>query len=150
MREAETILRSKLDKAVTVVSIAEVHAVWNKTYEDSVKLEVLIVQIQNLYREDLFYADRQMVGWSAIKDDSTPDKAALETFSDKMSRLFPDYVIDEGMHIRPKPEAKRLNFGKLIEMLRSKDEALLETFYPLGEDGKRGPLFLDGTPLGAN
>ena len=70
IKQAEIILNDKLNKVVAVVQVPEIHAVWTNTYEEQVDMVTLIMQIQNLYREDLFYADRQMTGWSADKDDT--------------------------------------------------------------------------------
>ena len=62
-----------------------------------------------------------MRGYSAIRDDSSEDKASLELFSDKMKRLFSGYQLDTNMRLRPKPETKRLNLDQLKTMFRSTD-----------------------------
>ena len=61
MREAETILKSKEGgENIFYVTPTEIYAVWKNLYgaDDPLRIEILVVQIQNLYREDLFYSDR--------------------------------------------------------------------------------------------
>ena len=61
MMEAETILKSKEGgEKVFYVTPTEIYAVWKNQYgaDDPLRIEILVVQIQNLYREDLFYSDR--------------------------------------------------------------------------------------------
>ena len=102
-----------------------------------------------MYREDLFYADRQNLGWSAIKDDSSEEKASLETCSDKLRRIFPDYAFDENMRLRPKPSTRRLNLNQLVAMYRSKDSSLYEEVFPNGVEPENA-LFLDSEPNSSN
>ena len=59
MKEAETILRSKEGgEKVYYVLYTDIYAVMLKLYGDGVGPRgLLCMQLQNLYREDLFYAD---------------------------------------------------------------------------------------------
>ena len=152
MREAETILKSKEGgENVFYVTPTEIYAVWKNQYgaDDPLRIEILVVQIQNLYREDLFYSDRQMRGYSAIRDDSSEDKASLELFSDKMKRLFSGYQLDTNMRLRPKPETRRLNLDQLKTMLRSTDQSLYDAIFEAGVVTD-GSVFLDSEPNKGN
>ena len=59
MKEAETILRGKEGgEKVYYVLYTDIYAVMLKLYGDGVGPRgLLCMQLQNLYREDLFYAD---------------------------------------------------------------------------------------------
>lgn len=60
-----------------------------------------------MYREDLFYADKNFVYFSATLTGS--DKVGFENFSDRFKRLFPGYILDSTMHIRAGPNKKTVN-----------------------------------------
>jgi len=63
--------------------------------------------LQNMYREDIFYCDKNFVYWSTNLNGG--DKEGFEKFSDRFIRLFPGYHLDSGMHIRANKETKSLN-----------------------------------------
>ena len=48
--------------------------------------------LQNLYREDLFYADKLFTFWSTHLDG--PNKEGYEKFSERFLRLYPGYMLD--------------------------------------------------------
>jgi hypothetical protein len=58
------------------------------------------VFLQNLYREDLFYANKQFTHWTTTLEG--PNKEDFENFSQKFARLYPGYMLDSEMYIRPK------------------------------------------------
>ena len=67
------------------------------------------VFLQNLYREDLYYADREFTVWSLTGPENNEAKKGYETFSQRFRRLYPGYVLDSTMHIRAKPETPTVN-----------------------------------------
>ena len=79
--------------------------------------------LQNLYREDLFYADHKFTFWSTNLEG--PNKETFEKFSPRFKRLYPNYLLDERMRVRARPETPVVNLQELVSILRSKDERLL-------------------------
>ena len=109
----------------------------------------LAVFIQNLYREDLFYADKEFTVWSMTGPETgDPAKKDFETYSQRFRRLFPGYKLDSTMHIRPKTETPRINLNTLVALFKSRDAALWERSKWLFE-AKNG-VFLDGEPIRSN
>ena len=45
----------------------------------------------------------------------------FELYSDRFVRVFPSYVLDSRMRIRPGPDTPRIDFSWLKELLLSKD-----------------------------
>lgn len=45
--------------------------------------------LQNMYREDLFYADPNFTAWTTKSEDDN-----FEMFSDRFRRLYPGYLLD--------------------------------------------------------
>ena len=82
--------------------------------------------LQNFYREDLFFADKQFTCWSLTGPDGTEERKTLEKFSDRFRRLFPGYVLDKKMHVVAGPTTTTINLKQLIGLLRSKDADLWE------------------------
>ena len=82
--------------------------------------------MQNMYREDLYYADAEFVTFSLQGSlaGSKPERAGLELFSEKFRRLHAGYMLDKHMHIVAKPETPVLNLKQLMNLLKSKDENL--------------------------
>jgi hypothetical protein len=76
--------------------------------------------LQNMYREDIFYSDKNFVYWTTTLTGG--DKAGFENFSDRFRRLFPGYVLDSTMHIRAGPKTKTLNLEELMKLFNSSDE----------------------------
>ena len=78
--------------------------------------------LQNLYREDLFYADKIFSVWSMNKEsNSAYNKAGFEKFSERFIRLYPGYMLDATMHIRAKPGTAVVNLAELTALFKSKD-----------------------------
>ena len=82
--------------------------------------------LQNLYREDRFYADKGFTCWSLTGPDGTEEKKTFETFSERFRRIYPGYCLDQGMLIRALPETPTLNLVQLMDILKSKDANLWE------------------------
>lgn len=80
--------------------------------------------IQNMYREDAFYADKQFTFWSMAGPDGTEERKTYEKFSERFLRLYPGYMLDKHMHVVAKPETPVINLKMLMSLLKSKDEAL--------------------------
>jgi len=78
--------------------------------------------LQNMYREDLFYADKQFTFWTNSLEG--PGKESFEKFSPRFKRLYPGYVLDDKMRIRARPETAVVNLQELVALLRSKDVKL--------------------------
>ena len=82
-----------------------------------------------------------MTGWSSHRQHSSDYASSeLETFSEKMARLFPGYCLDGQMRIRPLPETRTLSLAWLKELLVSTDASLFEANQWLFENGA---FFLD-------
>ena len=56
--------------------------------------------------------------------DGTEERKTFEKFSERFLRLYPDYVLDETMHIVAKPDTPVVNLQNLMNLLKSNDEAL--------------------------
>ena len=69
----------------------------------------IAVLIQNLYREDLFYADKEFVVYSLNGPDGTKERADFEKMSERFHRLYPGYELEYYGHIRAKPETPAIN-----------------------------------------
>jgi hypothetical protein len=98
-----------------------------------------------MYREDVFYADRQFVYWSTHLDGG--NKHEFEKCSDRFRRLFPNYIFDSTMHIRAAPTAKTLNLKELRRLFNSKDADLWEENRWIFDGERR---YLDGTQNKSN
>lgn len=81
----------------------------------------LIALTQNMYREDLFYADKEFVNYSFYGRDGTLEREQFELFSEKFKRLHTGYMLDKYMHFVAKPETPVLNLKQLMSLLKSKD-----------------------------
>jgi len=75
--------------------------------------------LQNLYREDLFYADKQFTFWSTNLEG--PNKETFENFSTRFKRLYPNYLLDKQMRVRARPETPVVNLQELVSIFKSKD-----------------------------
>jgi len=73
--------------------------------------------IQNMYREDAFYADKQFTFWSMAGPDGTEERKTYEKFSERFLRLYPGYMLDKHMHVVAKPETPVINLKMLINLL---------------------------------
>ena len=96
----------------------ELSAVLVHEFDVKLSASTLMGIINNLYREDLFYWDNNVEYMSV-----TP-MAGFALFSEKFAKLFPGYMLDEAMLIRPKPGTRRVNLDSLLGMLRSTNEEL--------------------------
>ena len=81
----------------------------------------LAVFMQNLYREDLFYADSEFTVWSLTGPEIDPAKKGFETYSQRFRRLFQGLELDSAMRIRPKRETPTVNLNSLIALFKSKN-----------------------------
>ena len=61
----------------------EVVVVFQMNYTNLIKRGYLAVFMQNLYREDLFYADREFTVWSLTGPDGSKDRADFRKFSER-------------------------------------------------------------------
>ena len=101
---------------------ASVHCVSRIHYKLPFSFGLFNCLIQNLFREDLFYADKQFTFWSLTLEG--PKIETMEKFSDRFRRLYPGYLLDGVMRIRAKPETPVLNINDLLFVLRSKDKKI--------------------------
>lgn len=72
----------------------EVICVFQHNYTKQITNGWLNAFIQNLFREDRFYADKQFNRWSMTGPDGTEERKAFEKFSEKFARLYPGYLLD--------------------------------------------------------
>lgn len=96
-----------------------------------------------MYREDLYYVDKEFVHYSMTGPDGKEEKKHFEKFSEKFIRQYPGYMLDKHMHIVAKPETPVLNLNQLTNLLKSKDEELWQRTKWI-YDGQF--KFLDGEP----
>ena len=82
--------------------------------------------VQNLYREDHYYADKGFLLWSLNGPDGTEERKTFEKFSERFLRLYPSYMLDKNMRIVAKPDTAVVNLKQLIYLLKSKSENLWE------------------------
>ena len=82
--------------------------------------------IQNMYRQDLFYADKGFLLLSCNGPDGSEERKTFETFSERFHRLYPGYQLDRHMHIVAKPGTPVINLKMLMGLLKSKDGELWE------------------------
>lgn len=118
---AVELAEKKLARPVTYI---EIHASVVNTYGHWgfkwIKFGYVVAFLQNMYREDIFYADKNFVYWTTSLTGG--DKAGFENFSDRFRKLFPGYVLDSTMHIRAGPKTKTLNLQELMKLFNSSDE----------------------------
>lgn len=88
---------------------AEIVVVFHKNYTRKIVNGFLNAFLQNLYREDHFYADKAFSVWSMRGPDGSEARKTLETFSERFRRLYPGYMLDKHMHIVAKPETPVIN-----------------------------------------
>lgn len=87
----------------------EVIAVFQMTCSGWINRGYLSVFMQNLYREDLFYADTEFTVWSLTGPDGSEERKTYELYSDRFRRLFPGYCLDKTMHVRPFGDTPKIN-----------------------------------------
>ena len=71
----------------------------------------LFAILQNLYREDFYYVDKEFVHYSMTGPDGKEEKKHFEKFSERFIRQYPGYMLDKDMHIVAKPETPVLNLN---------------------------------------
>lgn len=101
-----------------------------------------------MYREDLFYADKQFTVWSMHGPDGSEERATLEKFTDRFRRLYPGYMLDRHMHVVARPQTEVINLKQLERLLRSKDANLWDRCHWMFD--KKHFRFLDGEPIKHN
>ena len=126
----------------------EIAAVFRHNYTTLIPKAWLFVFLQNLYRKDLFYADKDFMIWSMEGPDGSEERKTYEKFTPRMQRLYPDCILDHTQHCRARPTAPVLNLKSLMSLLKSKDEVLWENQKWIYE--VTGGVFLDGEPLLGN
>ena len=129
-------------------SYAQIHIVSWREYGNPINTGITNAIFLNLYREDLFYADKQFTVFSTNKNG--PGKEGMELFSERFKRLYPGYFLDRNMRIRAKPETKVLNLNTLLKVLRSNDQKLWQESKWIFPDKDDVTRFLDGQPNKSN
>ena len=72
----------------------QVVAVFHHNYTRMVNNAYLNAFLQNLYRADKFYADKQMLCWST-QGPVGEERKDFEKYSDRFRRLYPGYLLDK-------------------------------------------------------
>ena len=65
--------------------------VFQENYGRLINAGYLMAFIQNIYRTDLFYADKQFIFWSMKGPDGSEARKTFERFSERFLRLYPGY-----------------------------------------------------------
>lgn len=110
----------------------EIYVVTVVHYRNSTPYAWVGAFLQNLYREDLYYADPQFTYWtthitSNNEDEVQEGKQGFEKFSERFRRIYPGYCLDKSMRIRALPTTRVVNLRELVSTLRSTDESLWES-----------------------
>ena len=119
----------------------EVIVVFHHNFTRIFNMAYLTAFIQNLYREDRFYADKQFEKWS------TQAHAGFKKFSEKFEEHFSGYMLDKNMHVVARPTTPVINLIQLTELLKSSDEELWQRAKWMFDRQFR---FLDGQPNPSN
>jgi hypothetical protein len=79
--------------------------------------------LQELFRNDDLLADAEETTYSARPEmqDAPGNRTGFELFSDRVKRLFPDYILDNTLKLIAGPSTATVNFNTLKEILLSKD-----------------------------
>jgi hypothetical protein len=77
--------------------------------------------MNNLYREDLFYYDKSFKYISGRQ--VTPH---FQLFSERFAELYPEYMLDAEMLIRPRPGTRTVNLKALMQYLKAKKDTDLQ------------------------
>ena len=120
----------------------EIIVVFQMNYTKAIN-SFIFAMLQNLYREDLYYVDKEFVHYSMEGPDGTEAKKHFEKFSERFLRQYPGYILDKHMHIVAKPGTPVLNLRQLMELFKSKDEELWQRCKWMFDGQFR---FLDGEP----
>lgn len=93
--------------------IPEIFCVYDRSFRDNkasqpskIDLWSVMSFMQNLYREDLFFADAGFEFYSL-----TAHGEGFETFSQRFTRLFPRYLLDHDMNIIAGPKISTVNLA---------------------------------------
>ena len=73
----------------------EIVCVFHHNYTSMINNGYLTAFLQNLFREDRFYTDKQFSHYSMTGPDGTEERKTFEKFSEKFQRLFPGYLLDK-------------------------------------------------------
>ena len=103
-------------------NILEVYAEWNSMIPNLASMFVYMALL-DLYRADEILCDKMCDKFSLNPAmQSTPDRPSdFELYSDRVTRLFPTYVLDDRLHLRPGHTTPRLNLLQMRELLLSRD-----------------------------
>ena len=113
-------------------------------------LFLLLVGLQDLYRNDDILADGECFHFTLnpAHQSTAENPTDYELFSDRFVRIFPGYVLDKRLRIRPGPQTPTVNFAWLKELLLSNDLSRNEELeWIKGGDELR---FLQGDDLSGN
>ena len=105
---------------------SEITVVFHHNYTKKINQGYMSAFLQELYREDRFYADKQHLVWSMNGPDGSEERATLERMSERFHRLFPGYIFDKNQRVVAGPSTKVINLKKLMGILKSSDESLWE------------------------
>ena len=107
-------------------STSEISVVFQRNYTKKINQGYMSAFLQELYREDRFFADKQCLVWSMEGPDGSEERATLERMSERFHRLYPGYLFDVNQRVVAGPTTKVLNLKKLMAILKSSDEDLWE------------------------
>ena len=79
--------------------------------------------LQDLFKADEVLGDKELNRFTLNQENQSTALAPteFELYSDRMQRLYPHFVLDEKLRLRPGPTAKRINFEELRSLLLSTD-----------------------------
>ena len=117
------------------------------TYTNWINKGSIACILQNLYREDLLYSDKEFIVFSLNGPDGSKERAQFEKMSERFQRMYPGYEFEPHGHIRALPSTPAINLKQLQALFLSKDETLWQRNRWIFEaDG----VFLDGEPIRSN
>ena len=100
---------------------AEIHIVFFRHYTTYFPSGWISAFMNNLYREDKFYASKDMLHFSLTGPDGTEERKMYETYSERFRRIYPGYMLDKKMHVVAAPNTPVVNLKQLVALLKSKD-----------------------------
>ena len=102
--------------------------------------------VQDLFKADQILGDKHIQRCSLLQSNQSTEENPTDfvLYSDRISTMWPSYVLDERCRIRPGPETPVVNFVLLKALLLSTDLASNSELDRISDENLR---FLDGTDI---
>lgn len=116
----------------------------NAELPEALMITLIQFSLVELFRDDKVLTDRSLHKFSVNPKMQHTDanETGFMLFSDRVSMLYPGYIIDQRLCVRAGPDTKTLNFNYLKSLYLSKDLSRIQEFDWMAQESNR---FLDGT-----